>query len=122
MTKRLPGWAILAAAAAMAAAAFVASADVTHWVMGLHQTQVVIRPGPTIYLTSPAGQGHAHQRPLVATSWQRTLPMPGQTHRSRQDHRSRPDHKGRRPHGPGPGAGHHRGGKGPGHGRGHRHH
>jgi hypothetical protein len=38
MTKRLPGWAILTAAAAVAAAAFVASADVTHGVMGLHQT------------------------------------------------------------------------------------
>jgi hypothetical protein len=43
MTERLPGWAILAATAAVAAAAFVASADITHWVIGLHQTEVVIR-------------------------------------------------------------------------------
>jgi len=62
MTKFLPGWVILAGGTALATAAFFASTGVTHWVMGLHQTDVVVRPGPTVYVTVPAAHGHAHKR------------------------------------------------------------
>jgi hypothetical protein len=61
MKKRLPEWAILGGGTAVAAAAFFASAGTTHWVMDLHQTHVVVRPGPTVYVTKPAGQSHTHQ-------------------------------------------------------------
>ena len=59
MKKRLPEWAILGGGTAVAAATFFASAGITHWVIDLHQTDVVVRPGPTVYVTKPAG--HIHQ-------------------------------------------------------------
>ena len=48
MKRRLPAWTILAGVTAVAAAAFFASTGVTHWVMSLHSTEVVVRPGPTV--------------------------------------------------------------------------
>src|SRR5215471_16857419 len=62
MKRRLPAWAILAGVTAVAAAAFFASTGVTHWVMSLHSIEVVVRPGPTVYVPIPAGQGHVHKR------------------------------------------------------------
>ncbi len=90
MTKRLPGWAIVAGGTAMATAAFFASANITHWVMGLHQTEVVVRPGPTVYLTGPAGHGHTPPcgrclprhlpgPPPVVASRHGRMPTPGRT-------------------------------------------
>jgi len=63
MNRRLPTWMILAGGTALAAAGFFASTGITHWVMGLRHTDVVIRPGPTIYLPSPTGHHHAHHLP-----------------------------------------------------------
>jgi hypothetical protein len=117
MTKRLPGWAIVAGGTAMATAAFFASANITHWVMGLQQTQVVVRPGPTVYLTGPAGRGHPPVRALPAPAPAGPALDVGVP--SRQDAHASPDHEGRQPHGPGPGAAHHHGVKGVSHGRGH---
>jgi hypothetical protein len=111
MKRRLPDWAILAGAAAMAAAAFFASADITHWVMGLHHTIVVVRPGPTVYLTRPPGHRHPHERALPAPAL--SGPAHGRGAPSPQTAHARADYRGKRPQGSGPGAGH---------GRGHRNH
>jgi hypothetical protein len=117
MTKRLPGWAIVAGGTAMATAAFFASANIARWVMGLRQTEVVVRPGPTVYLTGPAGHGHTPVRALPAPAPAGPAPDGGVP--SRQDAHALPDHGGRQPQGPGLGAAHHHGVKGVGHGRGH---
>jgi hypothetical protein len=92
MKERLAACAILAGGIALTAAAFFASADVTHWVMGLHHTDVVVRPGPTVYLTRPAGQHHARHRALPA----RAAAMPANSGDlpSRQDAYARPDRRG----------------------------
>jgi hypothetical protein len=117
LKRRLPDWMILAGGTAVAAAAFFGSTGITHWVMGLQRTDVVVRPGPTVYVTTPAGHGHAHDRALPA-------PAPagaahGGSMPSRQAAHARPDQRGRRPQGFGPGAAHHRGGPGVGHPHGH---
>ena len=116
MKRRLPDWAILAGAAVVAAAAFFASAGITHWVIGLHQTDVVVRPGPTVYLTRPPGHRHPPGRALPApalSAHSGGVPSPQAAH-------ARPDHSGKHPRGSG--APHHHGGTGVGHDRGHRHH
>jgi len=142
MNRRLPTWMILAGGTALAAAGFFASTGITHWVMGLRHTDVVIRPGPTIYLPSPTGHHHAHHRVPPASA--PAEPMYGGGVPSRQDADGRPDHRGdhpprhhkgdharqdyrgnharlgnrrRHPQGSWPGAAHHHGGEGRGHAR-----
>jgi hypothetical protein len=140
MKGRLPNWAILAGAIAVAAAAFFASSGVTHWVMTLHRTDVVVVPGPTVYLPSPVAHSHAHKRALPAPA--PAGPVVGVQPRldanARPDHRgahARPGHEGaharpghgrahgQRDHGArralGQGAAHHHGRDGAGHGPGH---
>jgi len=107
MKERLAAWAILAGGIALTTAAFFASADVTHWVMSQHRTDVVVRPGPTVYVTRPASPGHARHRARAAPA--PAAPAGGAGIPSQQDARARPDHKGdhaRR---------HHRGGDARGH-------
>ena len=118
MKRRLPDWAILAGGAAVAAAGFFASADITHWVMGLHRTDVVVVPGPTVYLTRPAGYGHTHERALTALA--PAGPANGGGVRSPRAAHPRPDQGGGHSKGPRPGAAHHRGGRGVD--QGHQHH
>lgn len=91
MRERLAVWAILAGGIALTAAAFFASADVTHWVMGLHRTDVVVRPGPTVYVTVPAHDGHARHRAPPAPA--PAVPAAGGDFTSQQDARARPDHR-----------------------------
>jgi len=91
MRERLAAWAILAGGIALTAAVFFASADVTHWVMGLRRTDVVVRPGPTVYVTVPAQPGHAHQRARPAPA--PNVPAAGGDFTSQQDARARPDHR-----------------------------
>src|SRR5215471_16665655 len=62
MKERLAIWVILAGGIALTGTAFFASAGVTHWVMSQHRTEVVVRPGPTVYVTVPAKHGHARRR------------------------------------------------------------
>ena len=66
MKERLAIWAILAGGIALTGTAFFASAGVTHWVMSQHRTEVVVRPGPTVYVTVLAKHGHARHRTLPA--------------------------------------------------------
>ena len=129
MKMRPHAWAILAGGIAVAAAAFFASAGITHWVMGLHSTDVVVRPGPTVYLPAPAGHGHIrHRGPSAQVP--AGLAYGGGGARPQEDAHARPDHKGaharrdhRRAHGgpddrgrrllePRPGAAHHHDGRG----------
>jgi hypothetical protein len=112
MKRRLPEWAILGGGTAVAAAAFFASAGITHWVIDLHQTDVVVRPGPTVYVTKPAGHGHIHQLAPAAAG-----PAHGGGDPSRLA--AWPDNREKRPPGQGPSAAHHRGDKGAGHAHGH---
>ena len=107
MTPRLPAWVVLAAGAALAVAAFFGSAGITHWVMGLHHTDVVVRPGPTIYLPSPARHGHALHRappaPAPAGPGNAGGGPPRQDAHARPDHKAahaRPGHRGKRRHRP----------------------
>ena len=77
---------------AVVASAFFASAGITHWVMSLRHTVVVVRPGPTVYLPRPAGHGHSHDRVAPAPApavpaYDGGLPL-------RQDTGARPDHRG----------------------------
>ena len=92
MHQRLTTWMILAGGIAVVATAFFASAGITHWVMGLRHTVVVVRPGPTVYLPRPAGHGHSHDRVAPAPApavpaYDGGLPL-------RQDTGARPDHRG----------------------------
>lgn len=125
MKRLLLEWAILGGGTAMAAGAFFASAGITHWVMELHQTDVVVRPGPTVYVTKPAGHSHIHQRVRPAPAVAGPAHGGGGPSRlaAQPDHRGRlaawPDHRERRPPGQGPRAAHHRGSKGAGHADGH---
>ena len=66
MSRRLTTWMVLAGGIAVVASAFFASAGITHWVMGLRHTVVVVRPGPTVYLPRPAGHGHTPDRATPA--------------------------------------------------------
>lgn len=92
MKMRLHAWAILAGGIAVALAAFFASADITHWVMGLHHTVVVVRPGPTVYLPAPARHGHTHHRtPPAQVPAGPAYGAAGVP--SHQDARARPDHE-----------------------------
>lgn len=122
MKKRLATWAIVVGGIALAGSAFFASASVTHWVLSQHRTEVVVRPGPTVYVTRPARHGHARHRALPAAA--PAAPAGGggfpsredaharRDHRdahARRDHKgahARRDHKGRRRHWPWPGAAH----------------
>lgn len=90
MNKRLAACAILAVGLALTTAVFFASADVTHWVMGLHRTDVMVRPGPTVYVTRPAGHRHARHR--VPPAQAPAVPAGGVGSLSPQDGRARPDH------------------------------
>jgi len=92
MRERLAVWVILAGGIALTAAVFFASADVTHWVMGLHRTDVVVRPGPTVYVTIPAHPAHARQRARPAPS--PAVPAAGGGFTSQQDAHARPEHRG----------------------------
>ena len=141
MNGRLATWTILAGGIAMVAVAFFASAGVTHWVMGLRHTVVVVRPGPTVYLPSPTGHGHTRDRtagdpaPAVPDYGGGGIPSQQDAH-ARRDHKgahARPHHRGhharrhhkaahfrldhgrKHPPGPGPGAAHHPGGRGVNH-------
>ena len=92
MHQRLTTWMILAGGIAVVATAFFASAGITHWVMSLRHTVVVVRPGPTVYLPRPAGHGHSHDRVAPAPApavpaYDGGLPL-------RQDTGARPDHRG----------------------------
>jgi hypothetical protein len=107
MKRRLLEWAILGGGTAVAAAAFFATAGITHWVMDLHQTDVVVRPGPTVYVTEPAGHGHIHQRARPAPA--AAGPAHGGGDPSRLAAHARPDHREK----------HHRGGNDAGHAHGH---
>jgi hypothetical protein len=91
MKERLAAWMILGVGIALTTAVFFASADVTHWVMGLHRTDVVVRPGPTVYVTRPAGHPHArhHERPAPAPA----VPVGTVGAPSQQDAHGRPDHR-----------------------------
>ena len=89
MKERLAAWAILAGGIALTTAAFFASADVTHWIMGLHRTDVVVRPGPTVYVTIRPHHGHARQRAQPAPA--PNVPAAGGEFTSQQDARARPD-------------------------------
>ena len=92
MKARLAIWAILAGAIALTGTAFFASAGVTHWVMSQHRTEVVVRPGPTVYVTLPAKHGHArHRAPPVQAP---AAPAGGGSFPSREAARARPDHRG----------------------------
>jgi len=91
MKERLAVWAILAGGIALTAAVFFASADVTHWVMGLHRTDVVVRPGPTVYVTVPAHHGHARQRALPAPA--PAVPATGGDFTAKHTARARPGHR-----------------------------
>ena len=91
MKERLAVWAILGGGIALTAAVFFASADVTHWVMGLHRTDVVVRPGPTVYVTVPAHHGDARQRALPAPA--PAVPATGGDFTAKQTARARPDHR-----------------------------
>ena len=123
MNGRLATWTILAGGIAMVAVAFFASAGVTHWVMGLRHTVVVVRPGPTVYLPSPTGHGHIHDRtardpaPAVPDYGGGGIPSQQDAH-ARRHHKAahfRLDHGRKHPPGPGPGAAHHPGGRGVNH-------
>src|SRR5690349_11326817 len=113
MKERLAIWAILAGGVALTGTAFFASAGVTHWAMSQHRTEVVVRPGPTVYVTLPAKHGHARLRPLpaqapAAPAGGDSLPSQEAAH-ARPDHRAahaRRDHGGRHRHGPRSGAAH----------------
>lgn len=59
---RVPDGMIAGGGVIVAAAVFFGSADVTHWVMGLRHTDVVVRQGPTVYVTTPAGKRHTGPR------------------------------------------------------------
>jgi len=117
MKERLAIWAILAGGIALTGTAFFASAGVTHWVIGQHRTEVVVRPGPTVYVTVPAKHGHARHRapPAPAPAVPAAgggLPS-GEAAHARLDHRgphARRDHDGRRRHGATAGLAHHCGG------------
>jgi len=92
MHQRLTTWMVLAGGIAVVASAFFASAGITHWVMSLRHTVVVVRPGPTVYLPRPAGHGHSHDRVAPAPApavpaYDGGLPL-------RQDTGARPDHRG----------------------------
>jgi len=113
----------------MATVAFFASTGVTHWVMGLHQTDVVVRPGPTVYVTVPAGHGQAHKRALPAPApagpaygggVPPSAPSPsGRVGSSRQAPHATPGHLERQGQGPGQEQGHgQQQGQGQGQGRG----
>jgi hypothetical protein len=112
MKERLAIWAILAGGIALTGTAFFASAGVTHWVMSQHRTEVVVRPGPTVYVSLPAKHGHTRhgalpQAPAVPAAGG-GLPS-GEAAHARPDHRgahARQDHNGRRRHGPRSGAAH----------------
>ena len=91
MKERLAIWAILAGGIALTGTAFFASAGVTHWVMGQHRTEVVVRPGPTVYVTVPAKHGHARHRTLPAQA--PAVPVVSGGSSSQQDARARPDHR-----------------------------
>src|SRR5215472_5435968 len=91
MKERLAVWAILAGGIALTAGVFFASADVTHWMMGLHRTDVVVRPGPTVYVTVPAHHGDARQRALPAPA--PAVPATGGDFTAKQTARARPDHR-----------------------------
>src|SRR6516165_8632623 len=60
MSRSLTTWMILAGGIAVVTATFFTSAGITHWVMGLRHTVVVVRPGPTVYLPSPPAHAHNH--------------------------------------------------------------
>ena len=92
MKRHLPNWVILAGGTAVAAAAFFASSGITHWAMTLHRTDVVVVPGPTVYLPSPAGPSHAHKRAAPAPV--AAVPVVGGAVQPRLDADARPDHKG----------------------------
>jgi hypothetical protein len=92
MKERLAIWAILAGGIALTGTAFFASAGVTHWVMGQHRTVVVVRPGPTVYVTLPAKHGHARHRALPAQA--PAAPAGGGSLPSGEAAHARPDHKG----------------------------
>ena len=109
MKERFAAWVILGVGIALTTAVFFASADVTHWVMGLHRTDVVVRPGPTVYVTRPAGHPHARHRALPAPA--PAVPAGSAGAPSQQDAHARPDHRRdhARPHHGGNHAQHHRG-------------
>ena len=92
MKERVAAWVILGVGIALTTAVFFASADVTHWVMGLHRTEVVVRPGPTVYVTRPAGHPHAHRGALPAPA--PAVPAGSSGSPSQQDAHARPDHRG----------------------------
>src|SRR5215831_2180479 len=92
MKARLAIWAILAGAIALTGTAFFASAGVTHWVMSQHRTEVVVRPGPTVYVTLPAKHGHARHRALPVQA--PAAPAGGGSFPSREAAHARPDHRG----------------------------
>src|SRR5215831_1717710 len=92
MKGRLAIWAILAGGIALTGTAFFASAGVTHWVMSQHRTEVVVRPGPTVYVTVPAKHGHARHRAQPAQA--PAAPAGGGSFPSREAAHARPDHRG----------------------------
>lgn len=94
MKTRLAAGAVLAVGIALTTAVFFASANVTHWVMGLHRTDVVVRPGPTVYVTLPATPRHArhHAQPAQVPAVP-AVPAVGGGSPSQQDARVRPDHR-----------------------------
>jgi hypothetical protein len=91
MKERLAAWVILGVGIALTTAVFFASADVTHWVMGLHRTEVVVRPGPTVYVTRPAGHPHARHHAMPAPA--PAAPVGSGDSPSQQDAHARPDHR-----------------------------
>src|SRR5690242_10548140 len=91
MKERLAVWAILAGGVALTGTAFFASAGVTHWAMSQHRTEVVVRPGPTVYVTRPAGHPHARRR--VPPTPAPAVPAGSVGVPSQQDARARPDHR-----------------------------
>ena len=92
MKERLVTWAIVVGGIALAGTAFFASANVTHWVMSQHRTDVVVRPGPTVYVTVPAKPGHArHGAPPAPAP---AVPAAGGGFPSGEAAHARPDHRG----------------------------